>query len=91
MLYIMKLTDEAVDVVVVNYGQRLTIIDGFSQLNNKSVEGLCRLLRRPGGTTGGGVQSWGCSVSDGRGKPTRYDLLYQIFQKDRAHMRVCRC
>ena len=49
----MNLTDEAVCVVVVNYGQGIIAIDYFSQLNEKSMEGLCRVLRRYGETTGG--------------------------------------
>ena len=78
MLSIMKLTDEAVGVVDAKYGQGVITIGDFAQLNEKSVEGLCRVLLRPGGTTrgGGGVQSWGFSVSDGWGEPTRHDILY---------------
>ena len=47
MLSRMKLIDEAVAVVVANDEQGLIKIDDFSQLNEKSVEGLCRVLRRP--------------------------------------------
>ena len=66
VLSIMNITDEAVGVFVANNGQRIITIDYLSHLNYKSVEGICRVLRRPGGTNGGGgVQSWGCSVSDG--------------------------
>ena len=53
MLSRMKLTDEAIGVVVANNGQELITIDYFAQLNNKSVEGLCCVLRRPRWTTGG--------------------------------------
>ena len=53
MLSIMKLTDEAIGVVVAKDGQGIIIIDDFAQLNEKSVEGLCRVLKRLGGTTGG--------------------------------------
>ena len=50
MLSIMKLTDKAVGVVVSNNGQGRITIDDFAQLNEKSVEGLFRVLWRPGGT-----------------------------------------
>ena len=49
----MKLTDEAVSIVVSNYGQGIIMIDDFSQLNEKYVEGLCRVPQEPGGTIGG--------------------------------------
>ena len=53
MLYIMKLTYEAVGVVVANFGQGLITINDFAKLNEKSVEGLCWVLRRNRGTTRG--------------------------------------
>ena len=53
MMSRMNLTEGAVAVFIANNGQGLITIDDFSQLNEKSVEGLCRVLRRPGGTTGG--------------------------------------
>ena len=40
----MKLTNEAVGVVVANDGQGLITIDYFAPLNDKSVEGLYRVL-----------------------------------------------
>ena len=49
----MKLTDEAVCVFFANDGQGIITIDDFAQLNEKYVEGIFRVLRRPGGTTGG--------------------------------------
>ena len=52
MLSIMKLTDEAVAVFISNDGQEIIIMDDFSQLNEKSVKGICRVLRNPGGNTG---------------------------------------
>ena len=57
MLSRMKLTEEAVGVVVDKNGQGIVTNDDFTQLNEKSVEGIFRVLRRPGGTTEGGVQS----------------------------------
>ena len=45
MLAQMKLTDEAVGAVVANDGQGLIKI-----LNEKSVEGLCKVLQKSGGT-----------------------------------------
>ena len=48
----MKLTYEYVAVVIANDGQGLITINYLSQLNEKSMEGICQLLRRPGGTTG---------------------------------------
>ena len=58
----MKLTDKDVAVVVANNGQRLIKIDDFAQLNQKYVEGLCWVLRRPEGPTGG-VSNPGFAVS----------------------------
>ena len=58
----MNLIDKAVGVVVSNNGQGLITIDDFAQLNEKSVEGLCWVLRSPGGTTGG-VSNPGVVVS----------------------------
>ena len=62
MLSRMNLTNEAVAVVVSNDGQGIIAIDDFSQLNEKSVEHLCRVLRRPGGNAGG-VSNPGVAVS----------------------------
>ena len=47
-----KLTDEAVGAIVSNDGQGLIMIDGFSQFHEKSAEGLCQVLQRPGVTAG---------------------------------------
>ena len=41
-----------------NSGQGIITIDDFVQLNEKSVEGLCQVLQRPGGTTGGVSNPW---------------------------------
>ena len=59
----MKLTEEAVAVIVANNSQGLITIDYFAHLNDKSVEGLCWVLRRPGGTTRG-VFNPGVAVSE---------------------------
>ena len=59
----MRLPDEAVAVVAANDGQGLITIDDFAQLNDKSVESICWVLRRPGGTSGG-VYNPGVAVSD---------------------------
>ena len=53
MMSRMNLIEGAVAVFIANNGQGLITIDDFSQLNEKSVEGLCRVLRRPGGNFGG--------------------------------------
>ena len=53
MLSWMKLIDKAFGVIISNDGQGIITIDDFTQLNEKSVESLCQVLRRPGGTTGG--------------------------------------
>ena len=50
MLSQMTLTDESIGVFVANCFQGLITIDDFDQLNEKSVEGLCQVLRNPGGT-----------------------------------------
>ena len=46
----MKLIDKAVAVVIAKDGQGLIKIDDFPQSNDKSVEGLFQVLRRPGWT-----------------------------------------
>ena len=58
----MNLTYEAVGVAVANNGQGLITIDYFAHLTEKSVEGIFRFLRRPGGTIVG-VSNHGVSVS----------------------------
>ena len=45
--------NEAVGVVFANNGQGRITIDDFAHLNNKYVEGICRVLIIPRGTTGG--------------------------------------
>ena len=62
MLSRIKLTYEAVSAVVANDGHRIIGIDDVSQLNVKSVEGLCWFLLSPGGNTGG-VSNPGVVVS----------------------------
>ena len=63
MLSRMKLTYEAVGVFITNDGQGLIMIDDLVQLNEKYVEGLCRVLQRHGGTTGV-VSNPGVAVSE---------------------------
>ena len=58
----MRSKRQYVAVVVTNDGQGLVTIDDVSQLNEKSVEGLFRVLRRPGGTSGR-VSNPGVAVS----------------------------
>ena len=48
-----KLLDEAVGVVVANNVHEIITIDDFAHLNEKSVKGLLRVIRRPEGTNGG--------------------------------------
>ena len=61
MLSIMKLANESVGVVIANDGQGIVTIDDFAQLDKESVEGLYRVLQRPGGTAGG-VSNTGVAV-----------------------------
>ena len=44
MLSRINLIDEAVGIIVTNDGQGIITIDYFAQLNEKSVEGLSRVL-----------------------------------------------
>ena len=62
MLSRIKLIEKSVAVVFANDSQWLIIVDGFTQLNDKSVEVICRVLRNPGGTAGG-VSNPGVAVS----------------------------
>ena len=57
-----KLMDEAIGVVVANYGKGIITINYFDQLNEKYVEGLCWVLLSTGGTTEG-VSNTGVAVS----------------------------
>ena len=57
MLSRMKLTEEAVGVVVDKNGQGIVTNDDFTQLNEKSVEGIFWVLRRNLGAT-----AWGCPI-----------------------------
>ena len=54
MLTQIELIYEAVGSVTTNGGQGLIMIDGFYQLDEKSVEVLFSVLQRRGGTAGGG-------------------------------------
>ena len=76
MLAQMMLIYEAVGVVIANDGRGLILIDDFSQLNEKSVEGLLQVLRRYVGDTGG-VSNPGVSVS-AMAKSNLQGVIYHI-------------
>ena len=58
-----KLMDEAIGVVVANYGKGIITINYFDQLNEKYVEGLCWFPQIPRGIAGG-VSNPGVAVSE---------------------------
>ena len=62
MLPIMKLKDEAACVVVSKNSQGIITIDDLSRLSDKSVEGIIRVLRIPGGNNSG-LSDHGVAVS----------------------------
>ena len=78
MLARMMLIYEAVGFVIANDGRGLILIDYFSQLNEKSVEGLFRELRRYVGATGG-VSNPGVPVS-AMAKANLQGIIYYIKQ-----------
>jgi hypothetical protein len=63
MLQRMGLSVEASDEVVNVNGQNLSVLDDFLQLEDKDVETLCRVIRRPGGVNAAGNQNQGMQVS----------------------------
>jgi len=64
MLQRMGLSVEAATEVVNVNGQNLSVLDDFLQLENKDVETLCRVIRRPGGVNAAGnQQNQGMQVS----------------------------
>ena len=62
MLQRMGLSLEAATEVVNVNGQNL-VLDDFLQLEDKDVETLCRVFRRPGGVNAAGNQNQGMQVS----------------------------
>jgi hypothetical protein len=54
--------EAATEVVNVN-GQNLSLLEDFLQLEDKDVETLCRVIRRPGGANAAGNQNQGIQVS----------------------------
>jgi len=63
MLQRMGLSVEASTEVVNVNGQNLSVLDDFLQLEDKDVETLCRVIRRPGGVNAAGNQNQGMQVS----------------------------
>jgi hypothetical protein len=59
----MGLSLEASTKVVNVNGQNLSILEDFLQLEDKDVETLCRVIRRPGGVNAAGNQNQGMQVS----------------------------
>jgi hypothetical protein len=53
--------EEATKVVNVN-GQNLSVLDDFLYLEDKDLETLFRVIRRPGGVNTAGNQNWGMQV-----------------------------
>lgn len=86
MLVRMGLTNEAAAVVVDAGGQGLISIDDFAQLNEKSVKGLCRSLRRPGGQTNGVVNH---GVSVGQMAETNFEGMVYYIKHFKRVSRTC--
>ena len=63
MFFQTKLKYEAASFIITNGGQGLILIDAFSKLNEKFVEGLYLVLHMPGGATGG-ASNTGIAVSE---------------------------
>jgi len=63
MLQRMGLSLEAATKVVNVNGQNLSVLDDFLQLEDKAVDTLCRVIRRPGGVNAAGNQNQGMQVS----------------------------
>ena len=64
MLMRMSLAQPAAEMIIDPQGQGLSNIADFLELDrDTSVEVLCKVLRRPGGTTAAGVANHGVSVS----------------------------
>ncbi len=63
MLQRMGLSLEAATEVVNVNGQNLSVLEDFLQLEDKDVEILCRVIRRPGGVNAARNQNQGMQVS----------------------------
>ena len=85
MLQIMGLGMEAATEVVYVNGQNLSVLEDFLQLEDKDVETLCRVIRRPGGVNAAGNQNQGMQVS-AMAEANLKRMCYQL----RHHTRVSR-
>ena len=63
MLQRLGLSVEAYTKVVNVNRQNLSVLEDFLQLEDKDVETLCRVIRRPGGVNAAGNQNQGKQVS----------------------------
>jgi hypothetical protein len=62
MLQRMSLSLEAASEVTAVTGQNLSDLEDFLQLEDKGIETLCRVIRRPGGINAAGNMNQGISV-----------------------------
>ena len=85
MLQRMGLSMEAATEVVNVNGQNLSVLEDFLQLEDKDVEILCRVIRRPGGVNAAGNQNQGMQVS-AMAEANLKRMCYQL----RHHTRVSR-
>ena len=85
MLQRMGLSMEAATEVVNVNGQNLSVLEDFLQLEDKDVETLCRVIRRPGGVNAAGNQNQGMQVS-AMAEANLKRMCYQL----RHHTRVSR-
>jgi hypothetical protein len=85
MLQRMGLSLEAATEVVNVNGQNLSVLEYFLQLEDKDVETLCRVIRRPGGVNAAGNQNQGMHVL-AMAEANLKRMCYQL----RHHTRVSR-
>jgi hypothetical protein len=83
MLQRMGLSVEAATEVVNVNGQNLSVLEDFLQLEDKDIETLCRVIRRPGGVNAAGNQNQGMQVS-AMAEANLKRMCYQL----RHHTRV---
>jgi len=76
--------EAATEVVNVN-GQNLSVLEDFLQIEDKDVETLCRVIRRPGGVNAAGNQNQGMQVL-AMAEANLKRMCYQL----RHHTRVSR-